>query len=464
MQSGPNLQPFKHPLRNPTWSHWPSTPLPADKSQLPKDFEASQHPELEDGSLIAWGLEESRLVDPNSRATITVLQVCGLDIKWHENVDDNELRAIISQDDFNYHKSPSESLQIFFINTFQGDSGWLPGNFTIRPSTVSCLRNGGFSGVILCSIYSAEGLWAKMGNQCFLQHDHDGNLASFELSYRYQFAYNHGMSYTQFIRTRHRHRYFCINYPDAAIQRLTAYLKQEPSLAFRPFFLDSLSADECLKGFQQDIADRRSELRKHERTNKEYDNYNKATIALHYLSRDWHTLSQDCLDFHSRLEFLHDSLKKYLKHLLDGRNDWAVERFTNTGESFEVLKSQCETFARWTSVYRDRTNIRINLLFHLANQQESRTSLQIAASTAKVAEQTQRDSSSMITIAAVTMFFLPGTFISAILSTTFFDYGPDGLSVSRKWWILPATTIPLMIATFAVWFGWQYWRFEKKRG
>lgn len=65
----------------------------------------------------------------------------------------------------------------------------------------------------------------------------------------------------------------------------------------------------------------------------------------------------------------------------------------------------------------------------------------------------------MITIAAVTMLFLPGTFISAILSTTFFDFDRDGLIVSRQWWILPASTIPLMIVVFGVWIGWQYKRF-----
>lgn len=64
----------------------------------------------------------------------------------------------------------------------------------------------------------------------------------------------------------------------------------------------------------------------------------------------------------------------------------------------------------------------------------------------------------MITIAAVTMFFLPGTFISAILSTTFFDYGVNGLSVSKKWWILPAATIPLTLVVFGIWVGWRYWK------
>lgn len=45
-------------------------------------------------------------------------------------------------------------------------------------------------------------------------------------------------------------------------------------------------------------------------------------------------------------------------------NGWEVEGNSSTGESFEVLKSQCDNYARWTVVYRDRTNVRINLVSH----------------------------------------------------------------------------------------------------
>ena len=70
----------------------------------------------------------------------------------------------------------------------------------------------------------------------------------------------------------------------------------------------------------------------------------------------------------------------------------------------------------------------------------------------------------MITIAAVTMLFLPGTFVSAILSTTFFEHQPDGLSVSTKWWILPAATLPLMVVVFGLWLGWQHIRIKDEEG
>lgn len=67
----------------------------------------------------------------------------------------------------------------------------------------------------------------------------------------------------------------------------------------------------------------------------------------------------------------------------------------------------------------------------------------------------------MITIAAVTMVFLPGTFVSAILSTTFFDYGDNGPRVSQKWWVLFALTVPLTIVVFAVWLYWRYVRLKE---
>jgi membrane protein implicated in regulation of membrane protease activity len=68
----------------------------------------------------------------------------------------------------------------------------------------------------------------------------------------------------------------------------------------------------------------------------------------------------------------------------------------------------------------------------------------------------------MITIAAITMIFLPGTFISAILSTTFFDYAETGLRVSGKWWVLLAVTIPLTIVVFVVWLLWLRFRRSKE--
>jgi DNA-binding IclR family transcriptional regulator len=74
-------------------------------------------------------------------------------------------------------------------------------------------------------------------------------------------------------------------------------------------------------------------------------------------------------------------------------------------------------------------------LFHLANQAESRANVRLAAQnqeiaelTAELAQRTQRDSAAMITIAAVTMFFLPGTFVA--VCTSIFVISATQLSVN----------------------------------
>ncbi|KAJ4346094.1 hypothetical protein N0V95_005710 [Ascochyta clinopodiicola] len=180
---------------------------------------------------------------------------------------------------------------------------------------------------------------------------------------------------------------------------------------------------------------------------KELD-FDSATRNLHKMVRHWLGLRQDCEDLLAQLHFLHET---YVKVAEKRGQDWPSDCKADAGESFKVLISQCDICVRWTQAYHDRTQTRINLLFHLANQRT-------AADTAKIAEQTQRDSASMITIAAVTMLFLPGTFICAILSTTFFDFGERGLQVSNQWWVLLVATIPLTVVVFGVWMGWQRMR------
>lgn len=80
------------------------------------------------------------------------------------------------------------------------------------------------------------------------------------------------------------------------------------------------------------------------------------------MSRDWHTLGQDCLDVHAQLLYLKTSYTKYVEILTDAKNGWEVDRASDMGNSLGVLASQCDNYARWTAVYRDRTIVRINLV------------------------------------------------------------------------------------------------------
>lgn len=64
------------------------------------------------------------------------------------------------------------------------------------------------------------------------------------------------------------------------------------------------------------------------------------------------------------------------------------------------------------------SEILVQTVFTLTNQKDQELSIQIARDSKTLAEQTTKDSTSMKAIAAVTMFFLPGTFIAVSLTTS----------------------------------------------
>ncbi|KZM26397.1 hypothetical protein ST47_g2476 [Ascochyta rabiei] len=506
--------------RDVKWQQWPETT--SQQNQLDAEWSDCSLPDLEDGSLISWGFQQSQNATGEG-VVVDVLYGNGTDLHWPRDIDDDELSRIM--------ELPAHSLRVCFINTLKTDNGWLPGNFDPRQRTIRILRKAGLSGVLLCNLYSEQSYWAKMGNQRYMRYDNHGQLKSLEICYQYRCGWDTGVSFIHAVREKQQTTYFCINYPSGARDRLEALFRHEKrrSVIHRDFFLDTLVADDSLKQWQFDIGQRRlvllqfektfekplvdkskrnvtlvnesnsrhdvkgvavpvrNHLQRHEKNDIEHQprsttdkrprfdtdesyteqfhtslgrpgsgeglDFDSATQSLHKMVRHWLGLRQDCEDLLAQLRFLHET---YVQVTEKRGKEWPSDLTTAAGESFEALISQCDICVRWTQAYHDRTQTRINLLFHLANQRT-------AADTAKIAEQTQRDSASMITIAAVTMLFLPGTFICAILSTTFFDFGEQGLRVSRQWWVLLAATVPLTIVVFGVWVGWQRMRRQSQQ-
>jgi Mg2+ and Co2+ transporter CorA len=81
----------------------------------------------------------------------------------------------------------------------------------------------------------------------------------------------------------------------------------------------------------------------------------------------------------------------------------------------------------------------VHQVFNLVTQQDSVTNTDIA-------RETKADSSSMKTIAALTMIFLPGTFTSSVFSMNIVDGAP--------WWAYVAVTLPLTVVTITAWWFW----------
>jgi hypothetical protein len=72
-----------------------------------------------------------------------------------------------------------------------------------------------------------------------------------------------------------------------------------------------------------------------------------------------------------------------------------------------------------------------------------------------IAREARKDSSSMKTIAALNMLFLPGTYIATIFGMPFFTFSDTGLTVYGQWWIYVAVTVPTTITLFVIWWAWN---------
>ncbi|KAL8946946.1 MAG: hypothetical protein Q9222_006724 [Ikaeria aurantiellina] len=124
----------------------------------------------------------------------------------------------------------------------------------------------------------------------------------------------------------------------------------------------------------------------------------------------------------------------------------------------------CASFSRerfeQVKTLRNRIRIQLSVVANFIAQNDGRTNIAIAEASRRIAFETKRDSDAMKTIAALTMVFLPATFVATIFGMAFFTVDPSGSSgfqVNSLWWIYLAVTIPLTAFTVAVWLGWLRW-------
>ncbi|OAL18232.1 hypothetical protein AYO22_10810 [Fonsecaea multimorphosa] len=330
-----------------------------------------------------------------------------------------------------------------------------PATAAVNPAILRLLHHRAGLSDLLISAVCGLGHWYTVKHGCFVGRDGQGKAQSFDVVYEYAPSASACTHVSTSLKTG-TSTYFCLNFPSSAVARLSTHDLRVP------FRLDVVAADETLRLWQQELVTIRGRMKRFE-ANEPHEAVDSMIRELHRLSRSWHILFRKVSEFQAHLDFLQDVRIRYvsLRHAAGMQNTGQSQPLEESGESLAFLVSSCRSLRHLVADYRDRTATQINLLFHLANQAESRDNKEIAAQnkeiaelTARIAQQTQRDSASMITIAAVTMFFLPGTFVASFLSTVAFNFDGTDISVSRMWWILPATAIPLTVVVFAVWLWW----------
>lgn len=110
-------------------------------------------------------------------------------------------------------------------------------------------------------------------------------------------------------------------------------------------------------------------------------------------------------------------------------------------------------------------------LFHMIAQDDAFSNYKLSHHMSQTAEFSYRDAASMKTLAVVTMFFLPGSFVSALFSTDLFAWddlnsssSAIGVPTTPQMTLYWAVTIPLTVVTFVLYFLWLwYQKNERKR-
>jgi hypothetical protein len=73
-----------------------------------------------------------------------------------------------------------------------------------------------------------------------------------------------------------------------------------------------------------------------------------------------------------------------------------------------------------------------------------------------IAKAVMHDSTSMKTIAIMTMAFLPATFFAALFAVPSLQWDKPSV-IGSRFWVYWAVTIPTTILVFVIWFGVMYW-------
>ncbi|KAI0517046.1 hypothetical protein F5B22DRAFT_144702 [Xylaria bambusicola] len=239
--------------------------------------------------------------------------------------------------------------------------------------------------------------------------------------------------------------YYFVNFNDGLKQFIETSLTDYRGSRIPPLCLDMWILSHLLNSYRKGLGAQRSILRKIEH------HHGGSTVQsqveeLHALSRRWHSMLKDFRDLKEHTRQLRAFLKRWDAVYNRSRPNHRRES-SETIESILQFDNDCKFWASWARTYLERTNICINLAHHLENKE--------------LTTQARRESIAMFTLAIVTVIFLPSTFVASILGTNFFNFDGTLFTVSRFWWIIPVTSVPLTLFVLLFWYKWSKSRSEK---
>ncbi|GAQ09477.1 hypothetical protein ALT_6798 [Aspergillus lentulus] len=230
---------------------------------------------------------------------------------------------------------------------------------------------------------------------------------------------------------------FFLNLPDVVAQYLVVH-RPSPTHRGNPYVWHTLFAQGVVEEYDTSIWSLRHLVRPIEKARNEPKppalNFpNLHDIARHIFHANetlevaTHTL-QSLIDEQARFRV------EYAELTNKNRGSWI-----NTAQRAHFVAKQLHSLLTRSQSLSERLRNEINLAFNLVSQ---------------------KDSAMMKTVAFVSMVYLPGTFISGLFGTNFFNLSNDGGAkswiMSGNFWLYWVITLPLTLATVLVWASWHY--------
>ncbi|KAK4497465.1 hypothetical protein PRZ48_011916 [Zasmidium cellare] len=251
-------------------------------------------------------------------------------------------------------------------------------------------------------------------------------------------------------------RMLCFNSPPQLKQMIEQSLGEASTevLLAHPFAFHAIVLEHVAELYDQAIWQFRDFVRDTEKQRMTIEDPQPDYTAMHELSR--HVMH--CTEVLSTALNVTDHM---IEELARSETQASLQTASyDPGPDIRRGKSMLQFMENRSKAVEDRLKNEINLAFHITSQHANLISAQIAHAA-------QVDSRAMRTISILGLVFLPGTFISAIFSMSFFNFNPGSQdqparwAVSDKFWLYWIVAIPVTALTVVVWWTWQKWGMPK---
>ncbi|KAE8152324.1 hypothetical protein BDV25DRAFT_72023 [Aspergillus avenaceus] len=242
-----------------------------------------------------------------------------------------------------------------------------------------------------------------------------------------------------------RQRVYFIGFPETNQKHIRANLPSHDKRAYNPYTWHTVFANEVVKLYDDCFWHLRNVVRPIEKARDDKTPPPPDFPMLHDVARHI---------FHST-EIL-EVAEHTMTNLVAEVSAWPSEfrdlaaqaqggAFLQTRQRLLFLAKETHSHLTRSRSLSERLGNEINLAFNLVSQGYGRNA--------------QSDSAMMRTIGVVSLIYLPGTFVSGIFGTNFFDFDsekPDNWVMADSFWLYWAVTLPLTLATVVVWALWHF--------